>query len=151
MKLLPILLILVSLPGYAEEDCVFDEAAYIGFIQQYSERNKHANIGPDAKTLRVSRNNEEIQVQGGGCVHLGVAIEVKTSQSFTEKQFLQKTLDLASEFGGWLINTRKLKDSIEQGRYEKIDNTWLIEVDAMTVFSASYENGKKMNIDFYIN
>jgi len=58
---------------------------------------------------------------------------------------------LATEFGDWLINTKALKESIEKARYQKIDGTYFIEVDAMTVFSASYDNQGKINVDFYIN
>jgi len=151
MKLLPILLILISISASAEEECVFDENAYISFINKYAKENKNLKIESDGKTLVVNRNNEEITVKGGGCVHLGEEIELRTKQKFTEKQFLQKTLNLATEFGDWLINTKALKESIEKARYQKIDGIYFIEVDAMTVFSASYDNQGKINVDFYIN
>jgi hypothetical protein len=151
MKLLPILLIFVFVSAYAKEDCIFDETSYIEFINKYSTENRDSKIDPDGKTLLVNRGNEEIIVKGGGCVHLGVAIELKTKQAYTEKQFLQKTLDLAVEFGNWLINTKALKSSIEKGEYQKIDGTYYINVDAMTVFNASYDNLGKINVDFYIN
>ena len=151
MKLLPILLIFISVSVYAEEDCIFDEAAYIEFINKYSTDNRNSKIKPDSRTLIINRNNEEIFVKGGGCIHLGVAIELRTKQAYTEEQFLQKTLDLSIEFGNWLINTKALKDSIVKGEYHKIDGTYYIEVDAMTVFNASYDNQGKINVDFYIN
>ncbi|MGW8248909.1 MAG: hypothetical protein ACWGOV_12465 [Acidiferrobacterales bacterium] len=151
MKLLPILLIFVPLSGYAEEECVFDETAYIKFISSYNKENKNSKIKPDGKTLVVKRNNEEVIVKGGGCVHLGEEIDLRTKQEFTEEQFLRETLDLATEFGDWLINTKKLKDSIDNGKYQKIDGIYFIEVDAMTVFSASYDNQGNISIDFYIN
>jgi hypothetical protein len=44
-----------------------------------------------------------------------------------------------------------LKSSIEKGEYQKIDGTYYINVDAMTVFNASYDNLGKINVDFYIN
>jgi len=142
---------IVSVSAFAEEDCVFDETAYITFINKYSTENQNAKIDADGKTLVVNRNNEEIIVTGGGCVHLGVAVELSATQAFTEKEFLKKTLDLAVEFGDWLINTNALKDSIEKGKYQRIDGIYFIEVDAMTVFEASYDKGGKINIDFYIN
>jgi hypothetical protein len=151
LTLLVLSLIVVSVSALAEEDCVFDETAYIKFINKYSTENRNAKIDADGKTLIVNRDNEEIIVKGGGCVHLGVAIELSTTQAYTEKEFLKKTLDLAVEFGGWLINTNALEDSIEKGKYEIIDGTYYIEVDAMTVFSASYDNKGKINVDFYIN
>ena len=151
MKLLPILLIFISVSAYAEGDCIFDESAYSEFIKEYSEKNRDSKIESDGKTLTVKRKNEEILVKGGGCIHLGVAIELRTKQEYSEKQFLQKTLNLAIEFGGWLINTSALEDSIEEGKYQKIDGTYFIEVDAMTVFSASYDAQGKINVDFYIN
>jgi hypothetical protein len=151
MKLLPIFLIFISLHAYAEEDCIFDESAYLKFIKKYSIDNRNSKIESDGRTLIVKRNSEEILVKGGGCIHLGVAIELRAKQAYTEEQFLQKTQDLSNEFGNWLINTSALKDSIEKGKYHKIDGTYYIEVDAMTVFSASYDNQGKINIDFYIN
>jgi hypothetical protein len=151
MKPLCILLILLSVSAYAEEDCVFNENAYIEFIKKYSAENKNSKIKPDGKTLIVNRNNEAIIVTGGGCVHLGVAIELRTKQTYTEEQFLQKTLDLSIEFGDWLINTKVLKKSIAKSKYQIIEGDYYIEVDAMTVFSASYDNQGKISVDFYIN
>ena len=151
LTLLVLSLIIVSVSAFAEEDCVFDETAYIKFINKYSTENRNTKIDADGKTLRVNRNNEEIIVKGGGCTHLGVAIELRTTQAYSEKEFLKKTRDLAVEFGSWLINTNALADSIEKGKYEIIDGTYYIEVDAMTVFEASYDNKGKINVDFYIN
>lgn len=151
MKLLPVLLVFISISAYAEEECIFDETAYTTFIKKYSTENKNSKIEADGKTLMVNRNNEEILVKGGGCSHLGVAIELRTKQTYTENQFLNKTLDLASEFGNWLINIQALKDSIEHGKYQKIDSVYFIEVDAMTVFEASYNKQGEINVDFYIN
>jgi hypothetical protein len=151
VKLLLILLIFISVSVYAEEDCIFDETAYINFIKKYSAENRNSKIEPDGRTLIINTNNEEIIVKGGGCIHLGVAIELRTQQAYTEEQFLQKTLDLSIEFGNWLINTKALKDSIAKGEYQIIDGTYYIEVDAMTVFNASYDNQGKIYVDFYIN
>lgn len=151
IKLLPILLIFISFSAHAEDDCIFNEAAYGEFINKYSAENRNAKIQPDGKTLIVNRNNEEIIVKGGGCNHLGVAIELISNKTFTEKQFLEKLLGLSVEFGNWLINTRALKDSIVKGKYQKINDTYYIEVDAMTVFSADYDKQGVINIDFYIN
>ena len=80
MKLLSILLLFVSVSAYAEEGCIFDEAAYFEFIKEYSAKNRNAEIESDGRTLTVKRNNEEILVKGGGCVHLGTAIELRTKQ-----------------------------------------------------------------------
>jgi hypothetical protein len=151
MKPLCILLILISVSAYAEEECIFDETVYTEFIKKYRAENKNSKIKPDGKTLIVNRNNEAIIVTGGGCVHLGVAIELRTKQTYSEEQFLQKTLDLSIEFGDWLINTRALQNSIAKGKYQIIDGDYYIEVDAMTVFSASYDKQGKINVDFYIN
>lgn len=151
MKLLPILLIFISATIYAEENCTFDETAYIKFINNYSTENRNSKIDALGKTLIVNKINEKIIVNGGGCSHLGISIELRTKQAHTEKKFLQRTLDLSFEFGKWLINTNALKQSIEKGKYHKIDGTYFIEVDAMTVFSASYDNSGKINVNFYIN
>ena len=151
LTLLVLSLIIVSVSAFAEEECVFDESVYIEFINKYSRENRNAKIGTDGKTLIVNRNNEEIIVKGGGCVHLGVDIELRTQQAYTEQDFLKKALDLAVEFGDWLINTNALADSIEKGKYEIIDGIYFIEINAMTVFEASYDNKGKIIVDFYIN
>lgn len=80
-----------------------------------------------------------------------MAIELTGIQAYSEEQFLQKTQDLAVEFGDWLINNGKLKDSIVKGRYQVIKGIYFIEVDAMTVFEASYDSQSKISIDFSIN
>ena len=151
LTLLVLSLIIMSVSAFAEEECVFDESVYIEFINKYSRENRNAKIDADGKTLLVNRDNEEIVVKGGGCVHLGVAIELRTSQAYTEQDFLKKALDLAVEFGDWLINTNALADSIEKGKYEIIDGIYFIEINAMTVFEASYDNKGKIIVDFYIN
>jgi len=151
MKLLFILLIFISFSVYAKEECVFDETSYIEFINKYGRENRNSKIESDGKTLTVKRNDEEIIVKGGGCNHLGVTIELRAQQEYTEKQFLQKTLELSIEFGGWLINVEALKDSIEKNQYRIIGGTYYIEVDIMTVFNASYTSQGVINIDFYIN
>jgi hypothetical protein len=151
VRLLAVLLLCFFASVYAQEDCVFDDNAYIQFINDYSQSNTSAKIEPDGRTLIVKRNGEVIKVEGGGCVHLGVAIELNSQQSYTEEQFLQKTLDLAIEFGDWLINTGKLKESISKGNYQVIDGIYFFQVDIMTVFDASYDEQGKINVDFYIN
>ena len=80
-----------------------------------------------------------------------MAIDVKTDQTYSEKEFLQKTLDLAIEFGDWLINTGKLRESIEKGNYQVISGIYFIEVDIMTVFEAVYDKKGTIEIGFYIN
>ena len=151
MKLLLILTIFASFSLNAEEDCIFNESSYIEFIKKYVSENKNTKIENDNRTLRVERNNEEIVVKGGGCVHLGVAIDLKTQQVFTEEQFLHKVLKLSNEFGGWLINTNSLESSIKNKKYQIIDGVYFIEVNAMTVFSASYNGKGEIIVDFYIN
>ncbi len=151
MKLPLIILTLIAVSVHAEEDCIFDETAYIDFINHYRKSHVNSIIAPDGKTLSVTRNNEEIIVTGGGCVHLGVAIESTSQQAYTEEQFLQKTLDLSNEFGNWLINTKTLKASIDSGNYQIIDGTYYFAVDAMTVFNASYNKQGKIHVDFYLN
>lgn len=151
MKFLLILIIFVSFSVNAEDGCVFDESSYIDFINKYKSSSKNTKIENDNRTLRVERNNEEIVVKGGGCTHLGVSIELKTKQAFTEKQFLHKILELSNEFGSWLIHTNSLENSIKNGKYQIIDSVFFIEADAMTVFSASNNGEGVISIDFYIN
>ena len=151
IKLLPILLILFSTSLFAEEECIFDETAYINFINQYTSNNKSAIIEANGKTLKVNRNNETILISGGGCVHLGMTIKFRSKQTFSEKEFLEKILSLSTEFGNWLINTRALKNSIEKGHYQKIEHVYFIKVDAMTMFEAFFNNKGEINISFYIN
>lgn len=151
MKFLPIIMIFVSFSANAEEVCVFDESSYIKFINKYKSSSKNTKIENDNRTLRVERNNEVIMVKGGGCTHLGVSIELKTKQVFTAKQFLHKVLELSNEFGSWLINTNSLENSIKNGKYQIIDSVYFIEVDAMTVFSASSNGKGVISIDSYIN
>ena len=151
MKLLLFFLIFISASSHAQEECTFDENAYFNFINAYVSGNANSRIEPDGRTLIVRRDNEVIQVEGGGCHHLGVMIELSTDQTYSEEEFLQKTLDLAMEFGDWLINTDKLKESIEKGRYEVIGDVYYIEVDVMTVFDALYDQQGAIKIGFYIN
>lgn len=149
--LIVLLLMFFTISTYAEEDCVFQENAYLNFIKKYNATHKDADLQSDGKTLVVNRSNEKIVVKGGGCIHLGVEIELSTKQPYTERAFLKRVLNLSVEFGDWLINTKSLSASIENGKYQKIDNAYFINVDAMTVFEAAYDKQGKINISFYIN
>jgi Fe-S cluster assembly iron-binding protein IscA len=153
MRLLFVLLFFIVTSANAQEEmeCTFNEKTYFDFINEYREQNKNASIEPDGRTLIVKRNNEVIKVEGGGCHHLGVAIDMETTQTYTEEQFLQKTLDLAIEFGDWLINTDKLRNSIDKGDFQIIDGVYYIQVDIMTVFDATYDGQGNINVGFYIN
>lgn len=133
------------------EECIFSESAYLNFINEYALKDKTSRIESDKKTLVIKRNNEEIIVNGGGCVHLGASITLKSKHSHTEDQFLEKILLLTKEYGGWLINISALTKSIKNRNFQIINNVYYFEIDAMTVFSASYDNKGKINIEFYIN
>ena len=151
VNLLTAFVFLCSVSLYAQEDCVFDENAYFKFINAYSSENTNSEILADGRTLIVKRNNDVIKVEGGGCDHLGVAIELRTDRMYSEQHFLQETISLTIEFGDWLINARKLKESIESRDFQVIDGIYYFQIDAITVFDASYDNQGKINVDFYIN
>ena len=151
LKLFPFLFIIFSTPVVAEEECIFNESAYINFINNYASNNKNAIIDPKEKTIKINRDDESILINGGGCVHLGMTIKLRSNKVLSEKEFLEKTLSLSTEFGDWLINTRALKNSINNGSYQKIDNIYFIKVDAMTIFEAFFNNKGEITISFYIN
>jgi len=151
MKFLPMMLVLVALSVHAEEQCVFDETAYTEFVNKYHAEHANSSIGPDGRTLNVARGKETIIIHGGGCVHLGVSIELRSEQAYTEAAFLQEVLVLSTEFGDWLINTEALKDAIATGKYQKINGVYFVDIDAMTVFSAERRAQGGILVDFYIN
>lgn len=151
MKFLPIILVIFTASAYAEEQCVFDDAAYTQFVNKYHDEHPNSRISPDGRTLSITRGKDIIIIQGGGCVHLGMSIELRSQQAYTEKAFQQKVLDLSTEFGDWLINTEALRDSITNGKYQKINGVYFIDVDAMTVFSAERRDQGGILVDFYIN
>ena len=149
LKLFFLLLIFISTSSLAEEECVFDETAYLNFIKKYQAEHKNVVINKD-NTLFINRDNEEIIVEGGGCVHMGMTIQIHSQRVFSEKTFLAKTLALSKELGCWLINTAALENAINKKLYKKTENNYFIRVDAMTVFEASFEKNE-INILFYIN
>ncbi len=151
MKYLLIFISLISFNVFAEDECVFDESSYVEFIKEYELKHKDSRIESDGKTLTVERNNEKIVVGGGGCVHLGISIDLKSSNTYTEEQFLEKTLMLTREFGSWLISEGALDTSIKNRKFQVIDGIYYVEVDVMTVFSATYTINGDINIEFYIN
>ena len=110
MKLLPILLIIISLPVYADEDCVFNESTYVEFINKYTAANSSARIEPDGRTLIVNSDNEKIIVKGGGCIHLGASIALKTQQAYTEEQFLKKIEDEYALFFSDMLKLGKVTE-----------------------------------------
>ena len=141
---------LVSASANAEE-CIFNEAVYTDFINTYAAEHKQASIVADARTLSVSRDQENIKMVGGGCDHLGASIEYTSNQTLNEQLFLQKVLRLSKEFGGWLMYGDALEQAIKTEKYETIDGEYYFNLDAMTVLSASYEIKGNINIDFYIH
>ena len=140
----------VSISAFAEE-CIFDENAFFKFRSDYIKNNKNSSLSEDGKVLLVLRGSEKIKITGGGCNHLGISIRLKGSELYTEKQFLEKTQYLAEEFGGWLINIDELKKSIQRRRWKNYEGNYFIEIDVMTVFSASNNKQGEISVDFYIN
>ena len=148
MKLLYIIFLLLPIYAFAEE-CIFDENAYFEFRNKYLQKNNNAQLSRDKETLIVSRN-EKIEVTGGGCDHLGISIKSVSPTIYTEEEFLAATQALATEFGSWLLNANALNNSFSQRQWQNINGIYFFEIDAMTVFSASYDGGT-INVDFYIN
>ena len=148
MKLLYIVFLLLPIYAFGEE-CIFDENSYFEFRDKYLQNNSNAKLSRDKETLIVSRN-EEIEVTGGGCDHLGISIKSVSSKIYTEEEFLASTQALATEFGSWLLNKNALNKSFSQNKWQNINGIYFFEIDAMTVFNASHEDGT-INVDFYIN
>jgi len=151
MKNLLVLLFTVSISAHAVEDCVFEENAFFKFRDEYVRQNKNAHVDAVREVLVVKKDNERIEVSGGGCVHLGALIRSRSDEKYTEVLFFRKVLELTQEFGAWLVNTDALAQSIELGKWQILDGEYYIQIDAMTVFAASFDEHGTVNVSLYIN
>ena len=149
--LFTLLLTLLTSPAIAENECVFDEGGYKTFVSGYKSPIKPAKVSKTEKSLSIHRNHEQILVEGGGCNHLGMSIELHSNQTFNEEQFLNKALELTKEFGGWLLNIKTVEQAFKTNKFQKIDNIYYFNIDMMTVFNTYIDKDGNIIVEFYIN
>lgn len=138
-------------PDTDEQPCVFNPQAFAEFRSQYLAQHPDAYLAADGQGFRVSAEHAEVEVSGGGCLHLGVSVREVATVVVDEADFLLRVARLAHEFTGWLINTEQLQQSIRQRRWQRHGGIYSFTMDEMTVFEAWYENDGSVSINAYIN
>jgi hypothetical protein len=142
--------IAVFTPVFVKADeCIFDESSYTDFARTYVSEHTNASLLIN-DSIRVTQNNAVINVEGGGCDHLGYSIQYKTDAELTEDQFLMLIQELTSDLGSWMGYASQIKEAISRRDWEIYDGLYFFTVDEMSTLSASF-NGGEVTIDFYIN
>lgn len=135
------ILVLISTPLYAEDDCLFDQE------EQTNEYIKLQKKYPDSKYIKkeyklvIPRNGYELILRRGGCEHFGIRIELnlpKTNDFKTENVFFKKIVELIKEFGEELISPEELKQIIINKKWtdfsDKKGMYYFIEYTELTSF-----------------
>jgi hypothetical protein len=144
-----ILVLLLSPFAYADE-CIFDETAYIDFIEGYVAKNKNAKL-VEENTLIVDNADEQLVIKGGGCEHLGGNIELKSNQKLSEAELLSKVTLLAETYASWLIDINELKSAIKNKSWDQTGSFYRFVFNEITVLEIFQEEEGNIDISFYIN
>jgi hypothetical protein len=160
MKYLIIILILISAPLSAEEECVFDQAAQKVKYLELQKKYPDSQYLESEYKLVIPRGASQIRLSRGGCVHFGITIEETmplTRRFQTEGAFFDKILELVTEFGQELVAPEELAKIIAQKKWKNLSGEqgmyYFIPLSGLTAFEAyQRDEGNQMTIgaSFYI-
>lgn len=160
MKYLLIILILISTPLSAEEECVFDQAAQKAKYLELQKKYPDSQYIESEYKLVMRRGASQISLSRGGCVHFGITIEEEmplTHRFQTEDVFFEKILELVTEFGQELVAPEELAQIITQEKWKNLSGEhgmyYFIPLSGLTAFEAyQRDDGNQTTIgaSFYI-
>jgi hypothetical protein len=134
-----------------DDECVFDRAAQIEHLNRYVAHHKDSKLIDPEKGIKISRKNEVIYFNRGGCMDFGVSIESISSIQYTEEQFLQKVLILVDEFGKEIVSIDELRSAFGEKKWEKVDGVYSISMENLASFEMQYDNNGRVYVGFYMN
>jgi hypothetical protein len=149
--LLILLLIIFRQPVLADE-CVLDQKTRIE--ENIRLKNKYpGSYLTDGKLVVVVPVNEgEVRINIGGCVHFGVAIELKikkTDKYRNEEEFMRQILYLAKTYSQGMIDINKLKKVIENKDWTQPDSSsryYFINYDGISLFEVYETNERQFTV-----
>jgi hypothetical protein len=160
MKYLVIILVLISTPLSAEEECVFDQAAQKAKYIELQKKYPGSQYIESEYKLVIPRGTSQISLSRGGCVHFGITIEETmplTHRFQTEDAFFEKILALVTEFGQELVTPEELAQIITQKKWKNLSGDhgmyYFIPLSGLTAFEAyQRDEGNQTTIgaSFYI-
>lgn len=143
MKYLLIIVILISTPLSAEEECVFDQAAQKAKYHELQKQYPGSQYLESEYKLVIPREASQISLTRGGCVHFGISIEAKmplTRRFQTEDAFFEKILALVTEFGQELVSPDELGQIIARKKWKNLSDEqgmyYFIPLSGLTAFEA---------------
>jgi hypothetical protein len=153
MKSIFFLLLLVQsvFAAAIDNECVFDQSAQIEYLKQYVAQHQDAKLTDPEKGIKITRENEVIHFNRGGCMDFGVSIESISSIQYTEEQFLQKVLMLVDEFGKELVSIDALKSAFDDEKWEQVDGVYSVSMENLASFEMQYDKDGRVYVGFYMN
>ena len=160
MKYLIIILILISAPLSAEEECVFDQAAQKAKYLELQKKYPDSQYIESEYKLLIPREASQISLSRGGCVHFGITIEETmplTHRFLTEDAFFEKIFELVTEFGQELVPAEELAQIITQKKWKNLSDEhgmyYFIPFSGLMAFEAHQRDEGNQTIigaSFYI-
>ena len=151
MKRFAILLLILPLVSFANEECIFDEKSQNDFIEKYISTHTNTEKLKNNKGVRIIRNDESIEFSRGGCVHFGISIKSKSTHKYTESEFFNKVIALVNEFGTELININELKNALQYNKWKKYEGIYFVQIKNVASFEMEYDGNSEIYVGFYIN
>jgi len=117
-----VLLLGIVCPALAadEEECLFDQETRRLENLELQKQYPGSTYVEEKYHVVIPREGAELVVNRGGCVHLGVTVELrapKTDRFKTEEAFFSKIVELVKEFGDGMIDVEKLRLVITEKRW----------------------------------
>jgi hypothetical protein len=115
------LMLCLLLPGLTdsaesadEEECIFDQLEQHTAYLELEKRYPGSRYIEDRYHLLIPEGGDQVILRRGGCVHFGIAIELRTSRTDAydeEPAFFAKVSELISDYGQNLLKPDMLAKS----------------------------------------
>lgn len=146
-------LILLSTPLMAEEECIFDQEEQKEKYLELEKKYPGSRYVEKEYELIIPRNDHQIILKRGGCVHFGITIELhlpETNEFRNEKAFFEKIIKMIEEFGGEMINLEVLRKKIAEKKWRDFSGDggfyYFVNYEGLTAFEAYSRDEAGMTI-----
>ncbi len=136
-----ILMLIPLLSWGAANACDLDQAERHKNNLQLQKKYPGSKYLKKSHTILISRGKEEISLNIGGCVHYGVAIELKTKPTSLyndEVTLANKIYELSKEYSQGIIKPHKVKTVLASRQWSilnpDIEGYYLLDYDKNSTF-----------------
>lgn len=145
---------IIPLKCVAEGDCQYNQDAFVEMYAPLMAKYKDTKLIKKDKSLDIKFDGSRVNVRYYGCEHYGTEINYFENKvkGYSDKEVLEKTIDLIKRFGQDRINVETLKAMLDSGRYKKSNGMYMVNYPGMDDFiiAVSVKQGETVvSISFY--